>query len=235
VTSFLIVDIETVPDPELSAGLEEGKVPSPPHHEVVAIGALLLDSSFFPKRLAILEEGKGERAALTTFAKVLAEHRPTVVTFNGRGFDMPVIAARCLRRGVPFKGYYGPRDMRYRFTDAGHFDVMDYLSDFGASKASKLDVIARLCGMPGKVGVSGADVAGMVAAGKLSEVGDYCLCDVVQTAAVFMRLQYVRGVVTRETYYAGVCLLLKLIGESPRLAALRGLFNEKRLLLEEEP
>ena len=98
---------------------------------------------------------------------------------------MPVIAARCLRHGIAFGHYYGSRDVRYRFSPEGHLDLMDYLTDFGASRASRLDVIARSIGMPGKVGVEGKDVGPMVHAGKLAEVQAYCLCDVAQTTGVF--------------------------------------------------
>ena len=73
---------------------------------------------------------------------------------------MPVIAARCLRHGIPLKHYYRSRDVRYRFSAEGHLDLMDYVADFGAAKPSKLDVIAKLCGMPGKVGTGWAYFAG---------------------------------------------------------------------------
>src|SRR5688572_32263118 len=170
---------------------------------------------------------------LRDFAKLLDDRRPTLVTFNGRSFDMPVIATRCLRYGIPLRHYYRSRDVRYRFTADGHLDLMDYLADFGAAKASRLDVIAKLCGMPGKVGVEGKDVGPMVHAGRLAEVRDYCLCDVAQTAGVFLRLQLVRGEIDRERYLAGMSSLLTAIRESPKLAPVAAALNEDRLMLRE--
>lgn len=231
--TFLVVDIETVPDPELADLVSDpDKIPPPTHHQVACIGALAFDDAYQIRKVGIIGEGLSEALQLKAFAATL-EKSPTVVTFNGRGFDLPVIAARSFRHGISLPGYYRQRDMRYRFTERGHFDVADYLTDFGASKMSKLDVWAKLCGMPGKVGVSGADVAGMVAAGRIHEVRDYCLCDVAQTAAVFLRVQLLRGVVSRDLYYASMVFLLKAIAETPALAPVRAALNEKRLLLEE--
>jgi predicted PolB exonuclease-like 3'-5' exonuclease len=233
--SFLVLDIETVLDPELpiSPSGDVERLPSPPHHKIVVIGALLFDQMYQVRRIAVLAEAKDESGMLQDFAKLLDERRPCLITFNGRGFDLPVIASRCLRYGVPFRHYYHSRDVRYRFTADGHFDLMDYIADFGATKSTKLDVIAKLCGMPGKVGVDGKDVGPMVHAGRIQEVRDYCLCDVAQTAGVFLRLQLVRGEIDRERYLAGMTSLIGAIRENPKLAPVAAALNEERLLLRE--
>ena len=234
---YLILDIETVLDAELPIvpiGDTE-RLPAPPHHRVVVIGALLLDTNYEVKRLGIVGDAKDEAGMLRDFAKLLEERRPCLVTFNGRSFDMPVIATRCLRHGIPLRHYYRSRDVRYRFTADGHLDLMDYVADFGAAKASRLDVIAKLCGMPGKVGIDGKDVGPMVHAGRLAEVRAYCLCDVAQTAGVFLRVQLIRGELERDAYLAAMRGLLGLIRTDERLAPVAGALNEARLLLEPEP
>jgi 3'-5' exonuclease len=231
---YLILDIETILDAELPIvpiGDTE-RLPAPPHHRVVVIGALLLDTNYEVKRLGVVGEAKDEAGMLRDFAKLLEERRPCLVTFNGRSFDMPVIATRCLRHGIPLRHYYRSRDVRYRFTADGHLDLMDYVADFGAAKASRLDVIAKLCGMPGKVGIEGKDVGPMVHAGRLAEVRAYCLCDVAQTAGVFLRVQLVRGELEREAYLTAMRGLLTLIRTDERLAPVAGALNEPRLLLE---
>lgn len=234
-SSFLVLDIETVLDPELpiSQSVDVERLPAPPHHKVMVIGALLFDQMYQVRRIAVLAEAKDESGALQDFAKLLDERRPCLVTFNGRGFDLPVIATRCLRYGIPFRHYYHSRDVRYRFTADGHLDVMDYIADFGATKSAKLDVIAKLCGMPGKVGVDGKDVGPLIHAGKIQEVRDYCLCDVAQTAGVFLRLQLVRGEIDRERYLSGMTSLITAIRENPKLAPVAAALNEDRLLLRE--
>lgn len=234
-TSHLVLDIETVLDPELPI-IQTGdteRLPSPPHHRVVVIGALLFDSAYQVKRIGVVGDGKDEAGCLTDFARLLEDRRPTLVTFNGRSFDMPVIATRCLRHGIPLRHYYRSRDVRYRFSPEGHLDLMDYVADFGAAKPSRLDVIAKLCGMPGKVGVEGKDVGPLVHAGRLQEVRDYCLCDVAQTAAVFLRVQLVRGELERDVYLSVMAGLIAAVRADARLAPVAQGMNEARLLLRE--
>jgi hypothetical protein len=233
--AFLVLDIETVLDPELpiAESSEAERLPAPPHHRIVTVGGLWFDGAYGIKRLGIIGEGKDERGVLLDFAKLLYERRPCLVTYNGRGFDLPVIATRCLRHGIPFAHYYGDRDVRYRYSPEGHFDLMDYVADFGAAKPSRLDVIAKLCGMPGKVGFEGKDVGPMVHAGRLEQVKDYCLCDVVQTAAVFLRVQLVRGAIEQDAYLGAMRGLLGLIREDARLSPVAAGMNAARLLLEE--
>ncbi len=234
--TFLVLDIETILDPELpiAESSDAERLPAPPHHKVVAIGALSLDEQHEPKKLGIVGEGKDERALLLDFARFLDDRRPTLVTFNGRGFDMPVIATRCLRYGIPLRHYYGSRDVRYRFSPEGHLDLMDFVADHGAAKPARLDVLARLIGMPGKVGVDGKDVGPLVHAGRIQEVRDYCLCDVVQTAALFLRVQLLRGELVQEHYLRAMGQLLALIESDARVSPVAQQLDAKRLLLQEE-
>lgn len=232
---FLVLDIETVLDPELpiAESSEAERLPAPPHHRVVAIGALWLSPGYEPRRLGIVSEAKTEPGILTDFARLLDEKQPCLVSYNGRGFDLPVIATRCLRYGIPLKQYYQSRDIRYRFSPEGHLDLMDYIADFGAAKPSKLDVIAKLCGMPGKVGLDGKDVGPLVHAGRLQEVRSYCLCDVVQTAGIFLRVQLLRGELAPEAYRVAMGHLIALIRADARVAPVAEALNEERLMLSE--
>jgi 3'-5' exonuclease len=234
-SSFLVLDIETVLDPELpiASTSEPERLPAPPHHRVVVIGALLFDPSYEPRRIGAFSEGQDEAGLLAAFAQLLEERRPCLVTFNGRGFDLPVIATRCLRHGIPLAHYYQARDVRYRYSAEGHLDLMDFVADFGAAKPSRLDVVAKLCGMPGKVGVEGKDVGPMVHAGRLEEVRNYCLCDVAQTAGIFLRVQLLRGELGRDRYLDAMRRLIELIRGDARLSAVAGGLNQARLLLEE--
>lgn len=233
--SYLVLDIETVLDPELpiAESSEAERLPAPPHHEIVAIGVLWLGADYSVKRIGIIGEGKDERGVLLDFTKFLSEKRPDLVTYNGRGFDLPVIVSRCMRHGLPFTHYYSARDVRYRFAAEGHLDLMDFLCDFGAAKKSRLDVMAKLTGMPGKVGVDGKDVGPLVHAGRLDEVRNYCLCDVVQTAGVFLRTQLLRGELSREAYLAAIDNLIVAARADVRVKAVTDTWNEARLRLSE--
>jgi hypothetical protein len=108
---------------------------------------------------------------------------------------------------------------------------MDYLADYGASRPARLDTAAKLSGFPGKVDASGSDVVAMVAAGRLREMRDYCLTDVVQTAGIFLRLQLVRGILSRDDYRRAATALLALIDQNDRLAALRPGLDRARILV----
>lgn len=233
-TPFLVLDIETVLDAELPivATGDVERLPAPPHHQIVVLGALLFDASYGVEDLRV-SESADEAAILSGFARLLEERRPCLVTFNGRSFDLPVIAARCLRHGVALRQYYQSRDVRFRFSPERHFDLMDHVADFGAAKPARLDVVAKLCGMPGKVGVDGKDVGPLVHAGRLEDVRHYCLCDVAQTAAIFLRVQLVRGELDRETYLDRMRRLLDLVRNDGRLAPVAAGLNERRLLLAE--
>jgi predicted PolB exonuclease-like 3'-5' exonuclease len=219
--SYLVFDIETVIDPALpQADLGEGFPPAP-FHQAVVIGVLWLDADHGARRLGLLAEDGSERDRLVDFTRFVSEQNPTLVSYNGRGFDLPVIVARCLRHGVPFPHYYAGRDLRYRYSPLGHLDVMDFITDFGATRSSKLDIVAKSIGMPGKVGVAGKDVGPLVHAGKIAEVQAYCLCDVVQTAAIHMRLSLIRGLLDEAQYITAMTSLLKMVDEDERLAVLR--------------
>src|SRR3954471_7748011 len=105
---FLVFDIETVPDrtlygtPEVSAGSER---PFPPlyAHRPIVLGVLWLDEAYGFKRLGVIGEHDDEAAMLRDFSSFAEQYRPHLVSYNGRSFDLPVLALRCLRHGVPMR------------------------------------------------------------------------------------------------------------------------------------
>lgn len=157
-----------------------------------------------------------EAELLWAFRRVMVDHQATLVTWNGRGFDLPVLAMRALHHGVPWGWYYDSRDIRYRYTDEGHCDLMDYLSDFGASRSMKLDDFCRLIGLPGKAAsgegeehLDGSRVAELVARcptdqRAMERVGRYCLQDVLQTAISFVRTRHHLEILDDSGYMTSV-------------------------------
>lgn len=236
--SFLVVDIETIIDPTLplpksdSASAQPPALPPAPFHQVVAIGALWMDAAYKPIKLGVVGEGKSEHEVLGDFARFMEERRPDLVTYNGRGFDLPVIVARCLRHGVTFRHYFQAPDVRYRYSAQGHLDLMDFMTDHGATRSVSLDTLAKLIGLPGKVGVDGKDVGPLVEAGRIDEVYAYCLCDVAQTAGLLLRVQLLRGVLDREEYRDAMGALLGLMEEDGRLGPVFAGVDRGALMLE---
>ena len=240
--SHLIFDLETVPDyelycaPEAQAGTEK-LIPPPYAHIPVAIGVLWLDQDYSFKRLGVVgddKEEQGEAAMLHDFVSFIDRHRPRLVTFNGRGFDLPVVAMRSLRHGLSLPWYYKGRDYRYRYTDEGHLDLCDFLSDHGASRYISLNIAARLIGLPGKMDVDGSQVEALHRAGQLEKIRLYCLADVVQTTFLFLRFQLLQGSLDLPKYHAAASGLLAALEEDGRMQELIELIDRPRLLLEED-
>jgi len=145
-----------------------------------------------------------EHRMLRSFTEAQKD-RAMLVTWNGRSFDLPVVNLRSLKHKIPAPWYYEERDVRYRYTEAGHCDLMDFLGDYGAARSMKLGDMARLIGLPGKQGdISGAGVAAVVAKGDdieaMAKVGSYCLSDALQTAVVFVRSRFHKGMINAEEH-----------------------------------
>jgi predicted PolB exonuclease-like 3'-5' exonuclease len=211
-------DIETVADPEAWSPTPDldhpNKQPfSPPHaHEVAAIAWVDLDGT--PRaegedRLDVVgykslvrTRTVDEEDMITTFgascSEIISSGRSLMfVTWNGRRFDGPVLALRAMRHSIPWSWWWTAEpSYRYRYSESmGHVDLMDVLADFGAAPAAKLGDMARLLGMPGKPDMSGASVSEELAKGNHQKVADYCLLDAVQTAGIYVRHQYQKGVI----------------------------------------
>lgn len=130
--------------------------------------------------------------------------RPTLVTFNGRGYDLPVLEYAAYRYGLSLPGWFNLEapsyeKARHRYNTHAHLDLMDLFSNFSASRVSGgLNLLANLIGKPGKTGIDGSMVQGMHDAGKTAEVNDYCRCDVLDTYFVFLRSRVLVGKLTLE-------------------------------------
>jgi predicted PolB exonuclease-like 3'-5' exonuclease len=233
--SYLVLDIETVPDPalyvhpEMRAG-EERPFPPLHVHKPIVIGCLLFDSQHMPKKLGDIE-GNDERSMLERFAEFVGSKQCDLITFNGRGFDLPVIALRSLRHGVSLPWYYQERDYRYRFSEEGHLDLCDFLCDHGAARSLSLDAAARVIGLPGKNGIDGSQVEGLYNAGQIAQIRDYCMHDVVQTAFLFLRFRLLQGVLGVPEYRHVAGTLLSMVEKEPRFEKFCEHADKERLLL----
>ena len=126
----------------------------------------------------------------------------TLVTFNGRRFDIPVLELSALRHGIAAPAHFGDESLaRNRYSAVRHFDLYDYLTNFGAvSLAGGMDLLLKMLGMPGKTGMDGSMVQEYFENGRLDEIHRYCRNDVVQTYFLFLRVALMRGDIDEETY-----------------------------------
>ena len=125
-----------------------------------------------------------------------------LVSFNGRRFDIPVLELAALRHAIAAPVHFGDDGLaRNRYASARHFDLFDYLTNFGAvSLAGGMDLLLKMIGMPGKTGMDGSMVQEYFEAGRLDEIHRYCRNDVVQTYFLFLRVALMRGDIDEEVY-----------------------------------
>jgi predicted PolB exonuclease-like 3'-5' exonuclease len=131
---------------------------------------------------------------------------PLLVTFGGNGFDLPLLRYRAFALGVPVAALHGGvrRDYWQRFGH-DHVDLCDVLSSYGASAKPSLAEMAALASIPVKIGgIDGSQVEAYVEAGRLNEVADYCLSDVLATYGVYLRFAMVRGDLSPAHYTASM-------------------------------
>ena len=136
--------------------------------------------------------------------------RPTLVTFNGRGYDLPVMELNAYRDGLALPEWFrddGPsyKQPRNRFNSDAHLDLMEALSNYGAARLSGgLNVLANMLGKPGKTGVDGAQIQEMYDRGEVEEINTYCRCDVLDTYFTFLRVRVLTGRLSLEEEHARV-------------------------------
>ncbi len=229
-TPILVFDIETVPDvagirriSDLPADLDDAGVLDwfaqrrraatgsdfAPHYlqQVVAIGCALRTATDL-KIWSIGELDDPEPELIRRFFDGLERFTPQLVSWNGGGFDLPVLNHRALIHGIVAEKYWDwgdqYRDFKYNSYlnryHTRHLDVMDVLAMFQPRANAPLDAIARLCGFPGKLGMDGSEVAAAVARGDLEDVRNYCETDVLNTYLVYQRFRLLRGELSAGEY-----------------------------------
>ena len=243
-TPVLCFDIETVPDVaglrlllDLDAELSDAEVARrafesrrertgsdflPLHqHRVVAIGCLLRSDEGLLLR-CIGSPHDDEAKLLAIFFKQVQRYTPQLVTWNGGGFDLPVMHYRCLVHGTVAPRYWelGDDDREFRWNNylgryhSRHLDLMDLLARYTGRANAPLDELARLCGFPGKLGMDGAQVWDAFQAGGIDEIRAYCETDVANTWLMYCRFQRLRGQWDGARYDAELALLRETIAST---------------------
>jgi predicted PolB exonuclease-like 3'-5' exonuclease len=153
-----------------------------------------------------------EKEIIQAFFDLIEKYTPQLVSWNGSGFDLPVLHYRALLNGVISSRYWemgesGDSDSRdFKWNNyisryhMRHIDLMDLLAKFSGRANAPLDAMAKLCGFPGKMGMDGGQVWQGYLEGKIKEIRDYCETDVVNTYLVYCRFQRMRGGVSPEEY-----------------------------------
>jgi 3'-5' exonuclease len=240
----LVFDIETVPDVELGrrlhglAGLADAQVAKAmqamrrqetgndflPHEQqkVVAISCVLREGERL-KVWSLGEEGATEGELIQRFFDGIDRYTPDLVSWNGSGFDLPVLHYRAMKWGVQAPRYWeqGDEDNSFRWNNylsrfhSRHTDLMDVISAYQGRGRVSLANMCALLGFPGKLGFSGDMVWDAVLAGRLNAVRDYCETDVLNTWLVMLRFELFRGRMTPEQHALELELVRGTLRASP--------------------
>jgi predicted PolB exonuclease-like 3'-5' exonuclease len=222
----LVFDIETVPDVELGRrlyaleGLPDAQVAKAmfalrrqfaggeflPHEQqrIVAISCALRSREGF-RVWSLGEAGAGEAELVQRFYDGIDKFSPDLVSWNGSGFDLPVLTYRALLHGLQASRFWetGEEDNTFRYNNYlsryhwRHTDLMDVLSGFQNRGRVSLANMAQLLGFPGKLGFDGSQVWDAWQAGNLPGIRRYCETDVLNTWLIYLRFAQLRGQLTR--------------------------------------
>lgn len=218
----MVFDIETIPDVELGRDLfglegvsdndtakamafhnlqERGTEFLPlPQHRVVAISVAWRGPDGF-KVWTIGEEDSSEAEIIQRFYDGIEKFTPELVSWNGGGFDLPVLHYRGLKNNIQAPRYWdtGDNDREFKWNNYlsrfhwRHLDLMDVLSGYQPRARASLDTIATMLGYPGKLGMDGSKVWDAYRNGDLKAIRDYCEHDVLNTYLVYLRFKFMRG------------------------------------------
>lgn len=227
--SILVFDIETVPDIEtgkqlydlhdlsdVDAGsamfaMRRAKVGHDflPHHlqKIIAI-SLVLSQGTHLKVWSLGDDMSDEKELVTRFFSGLDKYTPSLVSWNGSGFDLPVLHYRALLHGISAPVYWesGENLQAFRWNNYlnrfhyRHLDLMDVMAGYQNKAFAPLDEIASMLGFPGKMGMNGSKVWEEYLSGNLKGIRDYCETDVLNTWCVYLRFELMRGVLNQKDY-----------------------------------
>lgn len=242
--TILVFDIETVPD--LDSGrklynlhglsdtdtaaamfaLRRNKVGHDflPHHlqKVVAISLVLAK----PGQVTVWslgDEEAPEAELIQRFFSGIEKHTPTLVSWNGNGFDLPVLHYRALLHRIAAPAYWenGEHNSAFRWSNYlnrfhyRHLDVMDVLSGYQNKAFAPLDEIAHMLGFPGKIGMHGDQVCHEYLAGNLKKIRDYCETDVLNTYGVYLNFELMRGTLSPDEHQKALNTLATYLSTEP--------------------
>ena len=227
--SVLVFDIETIPDVETGRTLHDlqglsdedtaqamfalrrAKVGHDflPHYlqKICAI-SLVLSTGSQIKVWSLGDESSDEKELITRFYAGIDKHIPTLVSWNGSGFDLPVLHYRSLLHGVAAPTYWeaGEHQQAFKWNNYlsrfhyRHIDLMDIIAGYQNKAFAPLDDISTMLGFPGKMGMSGSKVWEQYSAGQLKIIRDYCETDVLNTYCVYLRFELIRGMINQDEY-----------------------------------
>ena len=201
---------------------ERGQSDFTPHHlqRIVVISCVFRSAEGLRVHSFCDRDGASEAKVVQSFFKTVEQKTPQLVSWNGGGFDLPVLHYRGLRHGVAAPKYWdmGEDDREFKWNNyigryhMRHLDLMDLLAMYQSRANAPLDALAKLCGFPGKLGMDGSQVYGAYLEGKLEDIRRYCETDVMNTYLLYCRFQKMRGGFTEAEYDQEIAFVKETLG-----------------------
>lgn len=192
---------------------------------VLCISAVFRNAEGLKIHSLVDKDGQSEGKIIQQFFNIIEKHVPQLVSWNGSGFDLPVLHYRGLRHGVVADKYWdmgeggeGYSSKEFKWNNyisryhMRHLDLMDLLAMYSPKANAPLDAMAKLCGFPGKLGMDGSQVYAQYLAGKTDDIRRYCETDVMNTYLVYCRFQKMRGGLLEKEYDAEIANVKEVLG-----------------------
>jgi predicted PolB exonuclease-like 3'-5' exonuclease len=196
---------------------EKGQTDFMPLHlqRVLVISAVFRNADGLRIHSFVDKDYQSEGRIIQTFFNTVEKHTPQLVSWNGGGFDLPVLHYRGLKHGVVADKYWdmGEDDREFKWNNfisryhMRHLDLMDLLALYQPKNNAPLDAMAKLCGFPGKLGMDGSAVYPAYLDGKLDDIRRYCETDVMNTYLLYCRFQKMRGGLLDKEYEQEIALV----------------------------
>jgi predicted PolB exonuclease-like 3'-5' exonuclease len=194
-------------------------------HRVVVISCVLAERDGF-RVWSLGTGGESEAQIIQRFFDGIEKYTPQLVSWNGSGFDLPVLHYRGLIHRVQAARYWDMGEGDYKDSrdfkwnnyisryHSRHLDLMDLLALYQPRANAPLDALAQLMGLPGKIGLEGGAVWEAYQDGRLADIGRYCEADVVNTYLVYLRFQLMRGALSPQQHDAQCAAVRAALGKS---------------------
>jgi predicted PolB exonuclease-like 3'-5' exonuclease len=238
----IVFDIETIPHPLCRSHNHEGEhgIPAPVCHRAISMvmlpieiesnGASIVvqapiiagvhsigasfakhDSSDALDELAV----KCERHIIECMTKEVRANWPILVTWNGRGFDLPMLYSAGFEHGVDI-GWLTHESYRDRYRGRQHLDLQDAFTLGGAGRAARMAAAAQRLGWPGKLDVDGKSVEHLWRTGAMAHRAliQYNGLDTLQEAAIMLRVLFVQGAISKHICFDGTRQLIEMASKA---------------------
>lgn len=193
-------------------------------HEIVCISGLWIDQLGALKLFSFSQKDHSEAEILQKFFSIFQKRNPTLVSWNGSQFDLPVILMRAMHHGLSAPSLFdqGEIDQQKRYNNyqnryhQRHVDLMDAMSMFNGRHFQKLDDTAQFLGLPGQHGLLGAQMADAVKQQQWSLLSQYCETDVLKTWLIYLRWALLKGQISLSQHQHWIKTSIEYLSTQPQ-------------------